>query len=54
MIEVVETYRKWPLALGQQATYDVLVDGQSVARYPSRNEAEVYAEQLKKEARDAD
>jgi hypothetical protein len=39
MIEVAETYRQWPLALGQQATYDVLVDGQSVARYPSSDEA---------------
>lgn len=40
MIEVAETPRQWPLALGQKATYDVLVDGQSVARYPSREDAE--------------
>lgn len=40
MIEVAETYRQWPLALGQQATYDLLVDGQSVAQYSSRDEAE--------------
>lgn len=33
--------------------YDVLVDGQSVARYPSRDEAEAHAERLRKEAGDA-
>lgn len=29
--------------------YDVLVDGESVARYPSREEAEAYAKHLRKE-----
>jgi hypothetical protein len=57
MIEVVATYDQFgqvsrrPLMFRQQATYDVLVDGQSVARYPSIEEAEAYAEQLREEAK---
>jgi hypothetical protein len=33
--------------------YEVHVDGQSVARFPSRDEAEAYAERLREEAGDA-
>ena len=51
MIEVVKD--QYNTTTKRFVYYSVLVDGQSVARYPSRNEAEAHAEQLRKEAGNA-